>query len=185
MTNTSVEIDQTTVSPLRRLTLWVARALAWLLNAYILIVEVILLLGFILLLGGADPNSSFVQWAYRNLDRAMKPFRGLFEPIEIGTTSGGVSAVVDTSILFAMIIYGIVLLVAQALLGWLNSRAHRLDQIDADYRQQQITEQQLAAMQTPTAVYNAPPQASAPAGAPVPPAQPPAQAPGDSPTGPA
>ena len=135
-------IDESTQHPMRRAVLWVARALTWLLNAYILIVEIILLLGFLLLLGGANPSSSFVEWAYRNLDRVMKPFRGIFEPIEIGTTSGDVPAVVETSVLFAMIVYGILLIVVQALLQWLHSRMDRLDREDAEYRRQQIADRQ-------------------------------------------
>ena len=66
----------------------VARFISYLAYVYIIFVEVILFLGFFLLLFGANPSSSFVEWAYRNLDRAMKPFRGIFTPIELGTTNG-------------------------------------------------------------------------------------------------
>jgi len=139
-------IDDSTQHPMRRALLWVARAITWLLYAYIIIVEIILLLGFVLLLGGADPSSSFVQWAYRNLDRVMKPFRGIFEPIELGTTSGDVPAVVETSVLFAMIVYGILLLVVSALMQWLQGRVAKLDREDAEYVRQQNADRRLAAM---------------------------------------
>lgn len=161
-------IDESPQHPMRRAVLWVARALTWLINAYILIVEVILLLGFLLLLGGANPSSSFVEWAYRNLDRVMKPFRGIFEPIEIGTTSGDVPAVVETSVLFAMIVYGILLIVVQALLQWLHSRMDRLDREDAEYQRQQIADRQrqYAAQQATT--YGVAPATSAPPTTPMP-----------------
>ncbi|MFW2332408.1 hypothetical protein [Ilumatobacter sp.] len=177
-------IDDSTQHPMRRAMLWIARAITWLLNAYILIVEIILLLGFLLLLGGANPSSSFVQWAYRNLDRAMKPFRGIFEPIEIGTTSGDVPAVVETSVLFAMIVYGIVLIVVQALMQWLNSRVTRLDREDEEYQRQQVADRRMAAMRQQSAAYAntatqpaAPPAAPAAPAAPTAPAQPPSTPP--------
>ena len=156
-------IDDSPQHPMRRAMLWVARAITWLLNAYIIIVEIILLLGFLLLLGGANPSSSFVQWAYRNLDRAMKPFRGIFEPIELGTTSGDVPAVVETSVLFAMIVYGIVLIVVQALMQWLHSRVTKLDREDQQYQRQQIADQQAAAMRQPSAYPATAPTPAAPA----------------------
>ncbi len=172
-------IDDSTQHPLRRATLWVARALAWVLNAYILIVEIILLLGFLLLLGGANPSSSFVQWAYRNLDRAMKPFRGIFEPIEIGTTSADVPAVVETSVLFAMIVYGIVLIAVQALIQWLHGRVNRLDRDDAEYQRQQIADRQrqYAAQQAPAPAYGVQPAASMPSQPPTQPSSTPPSAP--------
>ena len=58
----------------------------------------------------------------------MAPFRGIFAPIELGTTGNDVAAVFDTSVLFAMIIYGIVALGFSVLIGWLSGR---LDQIHA------------------------------------------------------
>lgn len=116
----------------RRYTVWTVRALSYLLYAYFVIVEIILFLGFILRLFGANPTSSFVEWVYRNLDRAMSPFRGMFEPIQVGVGGNDVPAVLDTSILFAMIVYAILVLALRALIDWLSYRIHVLQQ-RADY----------------------------------------------------
>ena len=47
----------------------------------------------------------------------MAPFRGLFEPITFGDQS-----VLDTSLLFAMIVYGIVALFLRAAIDWVTER---------------------------------------------------------------
>jgi hypothetical protein len=89
---------------------WVARVVSYVIYFYLIVVEIILIIGFFLLLFGANPSAGFTQWAYRNLDRVMEPFRGIFTPIQLGTTSGNVQAVFDTSVVFAMIVYGILAL---------------------------------------------------------------------------
>ncbi|HSL57654.1 MAG TPA: hypothetical protein VK866_07425 [Acidimicrobiales bacterium] len=98
------------------------RALSYLAWFWVLATLVILGLGFILLLLGANPNAGFVEWAYRALDRSMTPFRGIFEPITLGGQS-----VFETSILFAMVVYSIVGLAVRALLDWLSLKMVRLD----------------------------------------------------------
>lgn len=98
-------------------TMWMARALAYIIFAYIMIVEVLLLQGFLLRLFGADESAGYTRWAYNSLDRVMEPFRGMFTPIEFEGSS-----VLDTSILFAMVIYGVVALAIRALLDWLTFR---------------------------------------------------------------
>lgn len=139
-------IDESTQHPMRKAILWVARALTWLINAYILIVEVILLLGFLLLLGGANPSSSFVEWAYRNLERAMRPFRGIFAPVEIGTAGNDVPAIFDTSIVFAMIVYAIIAIAVSALISWLTSLLHKVDRETAFQEAQERHQRELQAM---------------------------------------
>jgi hypothetical protein len=94
-----------------------ARVLTYLVYAFVLFSLVILLLGFFLLLFGANPDAPFAEWAYRSLDRVMAPFRGLFESIDL---SG--NAVFDPSIIFAMVVYGIVGLALSALIDWLTSK---------------------------------------------------------------
>jgi hypothetical protein len=111
----------------RRVIVWVARAISYLVYFYLIVVEIILLIGFFLLLFGANPSAGFTQWAYRNLDRVMDPFRGIFTPIELGTTNADVQAVFDTSVLFAMIIYGIVALLLSGLIGWLSNRLQQIE----------------------------------------------------------
>jgi hypothetical protein len=156
MANEYVPIERTRVSPARRTALRIGRAVSWLVYVYVLAVEVILLLGFVLLLFGANPSSSFVQWAYRNLDRTMQPFRGIFAPLELGTTANDVVAVIETSVLFAMIVYGIVLIAVQGVLNWLSVRAARLDREDEEYRREQMMQQSIAGMQRPVQVYASP-----------------------------
>ena len=164
----TVEIDRSTAHPIRRAALWVSRAVSFVVYVYVLIVEIILLLGFLLLLLGANPSSSFVEWVYRSLDRAMRPFRGIFEPIELGVNQADVPSVLETSVLFAMVVYAILALVIHALLTWLNHRLDRLDQMDEEMRRQQLINAQLAA----TAAAQSAAHAPAPMTVPEPPAAP-------------
>ena len=94
-----------------------ARALTYLVYGFVIVALVILLLGFILQLLGANPDAPFAEWLYRSLRRVMAPFRGLFEPVALDGRS-----VFDVSILFAMLVYGIVGLALHALIEWLTRR---------------------------------------------------------------
>ena len=121
----------------RRTTLLIARGLSYLVYAYVIVVEVILLMGFFLLLFGANPSAGFTEWVYRSMDRAMKPFRGIFTPIELGTPAGNeVQSIFETSVLFAMIVYGVIALVVSALITWLTARMRRIDLDEARLLQQ-------------------------------------------------
>jgi len=144
-TTATIEIDDSTQHPVRRAALWLTRGVSYLVYAYLMVVEIILFLGFLLLLLGANQSSSFVEWIYRSMDRAMRPFRGIFEPIQIGTTQADVPSVFETSVVFAMIVYAIVALIIHAFVEWLNGRLHRLDVADEEYRRQQLVNQRLAA----------------------------------------
>ena len=95
----------------------IARALTYVVYGFVIVAMVILLLGFFLLLFGANPDAPFAEWLYRGLHRVMAPFRGLFEPVRLDGRS-----VLDVSILFAMIVYGIVALGLHALIDWLTDR---------------------------------------------------------------
>ena len=99
----------------------VGRAITYLVYAFVIVALVILVLGFFLLLFGANPHASFAAWVYRGLDRVMAPFRGIFEPVKLNGKS-----VLDTSVLFAMIVYAIVGLALSALIGWLTDVIARL-----------------------------------------------------------
>ena len=147
------------VNPLQRGIVWLSRAVSYVVYLYVLLVEVILLLGFILLLFGANPSSGFVEWVYRSLDRVMRPFRGIFSSIELGITGNDVPAVFDTSVLFAMIVYAILAIALNTLVMWLNSRMDRIHAADAAYERQQIINQQIAAAQ---AAASTPPPADQP-----------------------
>jgi hypothetical protein len=120
-----------------------ARILSYLVYFYLLVVEVILGVGFILKLFGANPTSGFVEWWYRNLDRVMEPFRGIFTPIELGMTGGNdVQSIFETSVLFAMIVYLIVGIIISAAASWLSSRLNRLDADDRAYHARLAYERQ-------------------------------------------
>jgi hypothetical protein len=111
----------------RRSVAVVARGAAWVALAWVTINLVILLVGFFLKLFGANVEAGFTEFWYRHLDRVMEPFRAIFPSAELGTTAADVPAVLDTSILFAMVVYTIVYLAIHALLDWLSLRIARAD----------------------------------------------------------
>jgi hypothetical protein len=183
----------------RKAIVWALRAVSYLVYFYLIVVEIILLIGFFLLLFGANPTAGFTQWAYRNLERVMDPFRGIFSPIELGTTGNDVAAVFDTSVLFAMIIYGIVALGFSVLIGWLSGRLDQIHaaedelarQAEVERRQAEADARLLAAQQAAVQIAQAqapttqapagsvPPTAGSPAPvAPTPPTQIPPSSPG-------
>ena len=98
-----------------------ARFLTYLVYAFVLVALTILAFGFVLLLFGANPDAQFAEWVYRSLERVMAPFRGLFEPVPLNGDS-----VLDPSILFAMIVYGLVGMLLNALIDWLTLRLARV-----------------------------------------------------------
>lgn len=105
----------------RRVAVTGARLLVGGIYVYVLLTTVVLVLGFLLLLFGANSDASFVAWAYRSMERAMEPFRGMFTPIDLGAGAGGeVGAVLDTSLLFAILVYAIAAWLVGALLGWVG-----------------------------------------------------------------
>ena len=144
---------------------WVARVISYVIYAYLIVVEIILIIGFFLLLFGANPSAGFTQWAYRNLDRVMEPFRGIFTPIQLGTTSGNVDAVFDTSVVFAMIVYGILAMLLSAATRWLSQRLRYLDAVEATAERRERQEQMAAEIQvapTATDATNRPPASGPP-----------------------
>jgi hypothetical protein len=94
-----------------------ARALTYLVYAFVLVAIVVLLFGFVLLLFGANPDAAFAEWVYRTLARVMAPFRSLFESVPVDGRS-----VLGASILFAMTVYGLAALVLRTLIEWLTDR---------------------------------------------------------------
>ncbi len=147
-----VEVEEHKV---QRFALWIAKGVTWLLLAYLVIVQIILFLGFLLHLFGANPSSSFVQWAYRNLESAMRPFRGIFQPIELGTAGNDVPATLETSIIFAMVVYGILALVVSAAVNWLSDRINRLDAQEQRERAWAMRERELQALSDRAAIARA------------------------------
>ena len=98
-----------------------ARVITYLVYAFVIVTLVILVFGFFLLLFGANPDAGFTQWVYRSLDRVMAPFRGIFKTVPVNGDS-----VLDTSVLFAMIVYGIAGLALRALIDWLTAKITEL-----------------------------------------------------------
>jgi uncharacterized protein YggT (Ycf19 family) len=93
----------------------VGRVLLWLVYIWVAITLVLLFLSFILELFGANPTAGFVDWVYRSTQRAMAPFRGIFEPVTLSDKS-----TLDVSVLFAMIVYGFVALGLHLAIQWLT-----------------------------------------------------------------
>ncbi len=108
--------DEAERSPLP-LVLKIVRAVVWLVYAWVLITTVILFLAFILRLLGASTDASFTQWVYRSAESAMRPFRGIFPAQQLGDNS-----VLDTSLLFAIIVYLLIAILVHAILQWLGAR---------------------------------------------------------------
>lgn len=128
MTETAKAADPNHWRSTRKVAVIGARLVGYLVYFYVLAVEVILFLGFFLLLFGANPDSGFAEWVYHSLDRTMEPFRGIFTPIELGTTPGNeITSIFETSVLFAMIIYGVVGVAFHALVSWLTFRLHLIE----------------------------------------------------------
>ena len=91
----------------------ISKVLLWLLYAWVVLNVMLLFLAFFLRLFGASTDAEFTQWVYRSVSRSMAPFRGIFEPIVLSDDS-----VLDTSLLFAMIFYGVVALFLRAGIDW-------------------------------------------------------------------
>jgi uncharacterized protein YggT (Ycf19 family) len=108
----------------------IAKVLLWFVYVWVIVSLVLLILAFLLELFGANPDTGFAQWVYRSVERTMAPFRGLFEPITFGKQS-----VLDTSVLFAMIVYGFVALFLKAAIDWVTDRTRqRRQRLDEESR---------------------------------------------------
>jgi uncharacterized protein YggT (Ycf19 family) len=94
-----------------------AKILVMVVNVVVLITFAILAMGFLLHLAGASPEATFVDWVYRNTNRAMQPFRGMFPVREIDDRS-----VFDASLLFAAALYGFVAIGLHAVVAFLSAK---------------------------------------------------------------
>jgi uncharacterized protein YggT (Ycf19 family) len=95
----------------------VLRAMVWVIYAWVAVTIVLLFLGFLLQLLGADPTAGFVEFVYRSTERAMAPFRGIFESVPLSDNSE-----LDVSILFAIIVYSFVALGLGLALDWVTDK---------------------------------------------------------------
>ena len=110
-------------------TLWIlrlAKAITFFIYAVVTACLVLLAVGFVLRLFGASTDAAFTEWVYRNVDRIMEPFRGMFPTRALNDRS-----VVDFSLLFAMIVYGIAAVALNALVSWLSGHIVALDRRSA------------------------------------------------------
>jgi hypothetical protein len=123
-----------------------ARVLLWIVYLWLLVNLVLLFLAFILQLLGANPEAEFVDWVYRSVTRTMAPFRGMFEPLALSDQS-----VLDTSLLFAMVIYGLVALLIRSGIDWVTARITR-----------QQREAEPLSQRPPTGSQQRPPMGTAP-----------------------
>ena len=105
---------------MKKIAIKTGQVLLWLVYVWVTVTLVLLLLAFILLLFGADPTAGFVEWVYRSSERAMAPFRGIFEPVVLSDQS-----VLDVSVLFAMIVYSFVALGLHAAIYWVTGLLHK------------------------------------------------------------
>ena|SRR5438105_10354162 len=82
-----------------------------LLNLFLLVVEALLALRFVLKLFAANSTVGFVQWVYNMSAPLLQPFRGIFS-----TTVFQGRYVLELTTIFAMIIYAVLGLILAALI---------------------------------------------------------------------
>jgi uncharacterized protein YggT (Ycf19 family) len=108
----------------RTTALTITRWLVLFLYGFLVVTEVILVAAFFLRLFDASTSAPFTQWVYRAANRVLAPFRGIFPTVE-----GEHGSVLDLSILFAMLMYGIFAMAVHALIEWIDRKI-----ADARYR---------------------------------------------------
>ncbi len=151
-----------------------ARIVSYIAYAWVITSLLILTFGFFLLLFAANPDAEFSQWVYRQLARAMQPFRGIFP--EVSTSSG---STLDVSILFAMLVYGLAGLGVHMLIEWVTYRREGIEQ-RISRNQLRLERARERARHSEQAAYPPPQQPGyPPAGSAPPPG--PARAPGQQP----
>ena len=101
----------------KRWILWVGKLLTLVVYLVFLAYAIIVGIAFVLQLLGANPTADFADWIYRAAENITQPFRGIFPPIE-----GDNGSVLDLSLLFAMIMYGLLALAVEWVAEWLGQR---------------------------------------------------------------
>jgi uncharacterized protein YggT (Ycf19 family) len=94
-----------------------SRFLVLFVYAITMVAIVLLIIAFFLKLFGASPDAPFTQWVYKSSGRVLAPFRGIFPVVE-----GESGSVLDFSILFAILMYGIAALAIHSLIEWLDRK---------------------------------------------------------------
>lgn len=90
-----------------------------LVNLVLVVSWTILGLRFILRLFAANPNNDFVSWVYEASGEIMGPFRGIFGTPNIE------GFVIDFTALFAMLVYGLIAMLAIYLIDLLTPTKSR------------------------------------------------------------
>ncbi|HUA13249.1 MAG TPA: hypothetical protein VL989_01990 [Candidatus Sulfotelmatobacter sp.] len=94
-----------------------AKLIAYLAYLYFLVATVFLVIGFFLLLFGANQNVGFVKFVYHFAAVFLQPFRGIFPTHQLTDRS-----YFSASALFAIIMYGIGAVLINSLVTWLSYR---------------------------------------------------------------
>ncbi len=93
------------------------RWLTWFVYLFFILAVILLAIAFFLQLTNASEAASFTQWVYRATDRLLAPFRAIYPQVE-----GENGSVLDFSILFAIIMYGLFALGVHAIVNWIDRK---------------------------------------------------------------
>jgi uncharacterized protein YggT (Ycf19 family) len=110
--------------------LWLANLVVWSVYAVVFVAEIVLAFAFVLMLFAARTSAPFTRWIYRSERYVMGPFRGIFPVVREN------GSVLNFSILFAMMVYGLLALIIESVAEWLDAAVRRM-QLDASIRQRQ------------------------------------------------
>lgn len=94
-----------------------SRWLVYLVYFYVMIAIVFLVLGFLMLLLGANPQADFTQFVYRIAAEFLQPFRGIFPTKQITETS-----YFSAAGLFAIVMYSFFAAAIHALISWITAK---------------------------------------------------------------
>jgi uncharacterized protein YggT (Ycf19 family) len=133
-----------------------ARLLTLLVYLFFIVATVFLVIGFFLLLFGANPATPFVRFVYHFAELFLQPFRGIFPGHQISDRSYFSGAA-----FFAIIMYGIGAIALNSLITYITMKQtqHQQELIKLQ-REQQWADQESAEPARPTS-STAPRQSSA------------------------
>lgn len=100
----------------------VSRIIVYFVYGVLVLAVVILLIAFFLRLFAASTDAPFTQWIYRSSARFMQPFRGIFPTVE-----GAGESVLDVSLLFGILMYGLLAILVHSLIVWLNRKVAEVE----------------------------------------------------------
>ena len=77
------------------------QSVAWMVNLFVGLTELLLLLRVVLRFFNGNPDASFVHWAYTSTSTLLEPFRAVFTSFDVVNRGW----VVDYVAIFAMAVY--------------------------------------------------------------------------------